>query len=117
MTSFEFIGPMTRNSLVFLQETRVPLPQGGPIKPQCPLCTVESAIARPLPFDSHVVCGECGEESEYRQMREALAEQQVNTEFEAAHTRRLARQEAGEIRYVSHEEAGRRLGLTVIARL
>ena len=71
MTSFEFIGPMTRNSLVFLQETRVPLPQGGPIKLQCPLCNVESAIARALPFDSHVVCGECGEESEYRQMREA----------------------------------------------
>lgn len=49
---------------------------------------------------------------EYRQLREALAEQQVNEEFEVAHARRLARQEAGEIRYVSHEEAGRRLGLS-----
>jgi hypothetical protein len=50
--------------------------------------------------------------AEYRQLREALAEQQVNDEFEAAHARHLARQETGEIRYVSHEEAGRRLGLT-----
>lgn len=55
--------------------------------------------------------------AEYRQLREALAEQQINDEFEAAHAGHLARQEAGEIRYVSHEEAGRRLGLTVIARL
>ena len=48
---------------------------------------------------------------EYRQLREALAEQQVNEEFEVAHARRLARQDAGETRYVSHQEAGRRLGL------
>ena len=48
---------------------------------------------------------------EYRQLREALAEQQVNEEFEVAHARHLARQAAGEIRYVSHQEAGRRLGL------
>jgi PHD/YefM family antitoxin component YafN of YafNO toxin-antitoxin module len=50
--------------------------------------------------------------AEYRQLREMLAEQQINDEFEAAHAGRLARQEAGEIRYVSHEEAGRRLGLS-----
>jgi PHD/YefM family antitoxin component YafN of YafNO toxin-antitoxin module len=49
--------------------------------------------------------------AEYRELREALAEQQINDEFEAAHARHLARQDAGEIRYVSHEEAGRRLGL------
>lgn len=49
--------------------------------------------------------------AEYRQLREALAEQQINDEFDAAHARNLARREAGEIRYVSHEEAGRRLGL------
>ena len=50
---------------------------------------------------------------EYRRLREALAEQQVNEEFEVAYARHLARQDAGEIRYVSHEEAGRRLGLPV----
>lgn len=49
---------------------------------------------------------------EYRQLREALAEHQVDQEFEVAHARHLARQEAGEIRFVSHQEAGRRLGLT-----
>lgn len=50
--------------------------------------------------------------TEYRQLREALAEQQINDGFEAAHAGRMARQEAGESRYVSHEEAGRRLGLS-----
>jgi precorrin-6B methylase 2 len=50
---------------------------------------------------------------EYRQLREALAEQQINEEFEVAHARHLAGQEAGEIRYISHQEAGRRLGLPV----
>jgi PHD/YefM family antitoxin component YafN of YafNO toxin-antitoxin module len=50
---------------------------------------------------------------EYRQLREALAEQQVNAEFEVAQARRLARREAGETRYVSHQEAGRHLGLPV----
>lgn len=49
--------------------------------------------------------------AEYGQLREALAEQQINDEFEAAHARQVARQEAGEARYVSHQEAGRRLGL------
>lgn len=51
--------------------------------------------------------------AEYRQLREALAEQQINDELGAAHARHSAGQEAG----ASHEEAGRRLGLTVIARL
>ena len=40
-----------------------------------------------------------------------MQEQQVNEEFDAARARYLARREAGAIRYVSHEEAGRRLGL------
>jgi PHD/YefM family antitoxin component YafN of YafNO toxin-antitoxin module len=48
---------------------------------------------------------------EYRQLRQAIQEQQVNEEFDAARNRYLARREAGEIRYVSHEEAGRRLGM------
>ena len=43
--------------------------------------------------------------------RRAMQEQQVNEEFDAARARYLARREAGAIRYVSHEEAGRRLGL------
>jgi hypothetical protein len=48
---------------------------------------------------------------EYRQLRQAMQEQQVNEEFDAARARYLARGEAGVIRYVSHEEAGRSLGM------
>jgi hypothetical protein len=48
---------------------------------------------------------------EYRQLRQAMPEQQVNGEFDAARDRYLAHREAGAIRYVSHEQAGRRLGL------
>ena len=47
---------------------------------------------------------------EYQQLRQAMQEQQVNQEFDAARARYLVRLEAGAIRYVSHEEAGRRLG-------
>jgi hypothetical protein len=49
--------------------------------------------------------------AEYQLLRRAAEEQQVNDEFDAARAEYLARQEAGELRYVSHEEAGRRLGL------
>jgi hypothetical protein len=48
---------------------------------------------------------------EYQQLRQAMHEQQVNEEFDAARASHLARREAGPIRYVSHEEAGRRLGM------
>jgi hypothetical protein len=48
---------------------------------------------------------------EYRQLRQVMHEQQVNEEFDAARAGYLARREAGEIRHVSHEEAGRRLGM------
>ena len=48
---------------------------------------------------------------EYRQLRQAMQEQQVNEEFDAARAGYLARREAGAIRYVSHEEAGRRMGM------
>jgi hypothetical protein len=48
---------------------------------------------------------------EYQQLRQAMHEQQVNEEFDAARAGYLARREAGAIRYVSHEEAGRRLGM------
>src|SRR5690348_5684440 len=48
---------------------------------------------------------------EYQQLRQAMHEQQVNEEFDAARASYLARREAGAIRYLSHEEAGRRLGL------
>jgi len=48
---------------------------------------------------------------EYRQLRQAMQEQQINEEFDAGRARYLARREAGEIRYVSHEEVGRRLGM------
>ena len=48
---------------------------------------------------------------EYRQLRRALEEQQVNEEFDAAQVDFLRRQSAGTLCYVSHEEAGRRLGI------
>jgi hypothetical protein len=48
---------------------------------------------------------------EYQQLRQAMQEQQANEEFDAARVRYLARREAGAIRYASHEEAGRRLGM------
>jgi hypothetical protein len=48
---------------------------------------------------------------EYRQLRQAMQEQQVNEEFDAARAGYRARREAGAVRYVSHEEAGRRLGV------
>lgn len=51
--------------------------------------------------------------AEYRQLRRALEEQQVNKEFDAAHVDFLSRQSAGALCYVSHEEASRRLGLPV----
>jgi len=44
-------------------------------------------------------------------MRCSSEEQQVNEKFDAARARYWARREAGAIRYVSHEEAGRRLGM------
>ena len=49
--------------------------------------------------------------AEYQHLRQAAAEQQVNEEFDAARASYLARREAGAVRYVSHEEAGRRLGM------
>jgi hypothetical protein len=50
--------------------------------------------------------------AEYQQLRQAAEEQRVNEEFDAARTEYLARRDAGTIRYVSHEEAGRRLGMS-----
>jgi hypothetical protein len=55
--------------------------------------------------------GSGGAIEEYQQLRRAMQEQQVNEEFDAALASYLARREAGAIRYVSHEEAGRRLGM------
>ena len=49
--------------------------------------------------------------AEYQQLRQAAEEQRINEEFDPAQTEYLARQNAGTIRYLSHEEAGRRLGL------
>jgi hypothetical protein len=51
--------------------------------------------------------------AEYRQLRRALEEQQVNEQFDTAHVDFLARRSAGTLCYVSHEEAARRLGLPV----
>jgi hypothetical protein len=50
--------------------------------------------------------------AEYQQLRQALEEQRVNEEFDSARAGYLARQEAGTIRYISHEDARRRLGLS-----
>jgi hypothetical protein len=50
--------------------------------------------------------------AEYQQLHQASQEQQVNDEFGAARVEYLTRREAGTIHYVSHEEAGRRLGLS-----
>jgi hypothetical protein len=49
--------------------------------------------------------------AEYQQLRQAAEEQRVNDEFDAARAGYLTRREAGTLRYLSHEEAGRRLGL------
>lgn len=49
--------------------------------------------------------------AEYQRLRQAAEEQRINEEFDAARAGYAARREAGLIRYVSHEEAGRRLGL------
>jgi len=49
--------------------------------------------------------------AEYQQLRQALAEQRVNEEYDAVRARNQTRRGARAIRYVSHEEAGRRLGL------
>ena len=40
---------------------------------------------------------------EYRQLRQAMQEQQVNEELDAARAGYLARRQAGALRYVSHE--------------
>jgi hypothetical protein len=48
---------------------------------------------------------------EYQQLLQAMQEQQVNEEFDAARAGYLAGREAGAIRYVSHEEAGRHPGM------
>ena len=49
--------------------------------------------------------------AEYQRLRQALAEQRVNDEFDTARASYQARQDTGAIRYVSHQEAGRRLRL------
>jgi hypothetical protein len=49
--------------------------------------------------------------TEYQQLRRALEEQRISEEFDTARASYLARQQAGTIHYVSHDEAGRRLGL------
>lgn len=49
--------------------------------------------------------------AEYQQLRRAAQEQHANEEFDAARCEYLARRKAGQIRYVYHEEAGRRLGM------
>jgi hypothetical protein len=69
--------------------------------------------------DTHDVIRQSGEVvavvvpiEEYQQLRQAMQEQQVNEEFDAARASYQARREAGAIRYVWHEEASRRLGMS-----
>jgi PHD/YefM family antitoxin component YafN of YafNO toxin-antitoxin module len=68
--------------------------------------------------DTHAVIHHHGEVvavvvpiAEYQQLRQAAQEQRVNEDFDAARAGYLARQKAGAIRYISHDEAGRQLGL------
>jgi hypothetical protein len=75
-------------------------------------------MSEPPVGDTHDVIRQSGQVvavvvpiEEYRQLRQAMQEQQVNEEFDAARASYLARREAGAIRYLSHEEAGRRLGM------
>jgi hypothetical protein len=82
------------------------------------VCFVTMALMTELPAgDTHDVIRHSGQVAavvpieEYQQLRRATQEQQVNEEFDAARVRYLARREAGAIHYVSHEEAGRRLGM------
>ncbi len=50
---------------------------------------------------------------EYQQLRQAMQEQQVNEEFDAARATYLARREAGAIRYeVEHQRFGHMWSLT-----
>jgi hypothetical protein len=49
--------------------------------------------------------------TEYQQLREALEEQRVNEQPDAARASYLARKEAGAVRYLPHEGARRHLGL------
>ena len=80
---------------------------------------VTMAVMSELPAsDTHDVIRQSGQVvavvvpiEEYQQLRQAMQEHQVNEEFDAARARYVARREAGAIRYVSHEEAGRCLGM------
>jgi hypothetical protein len=80
---------------------------------------VSMALMSELPAsDSHDVIHHGGEVvavvvpiAEYQQLRQALEEQRVDEEFDAARASYLARRETGAVRYVSHEEARRRLGM------
>lgn len=51
--------------------------------------------------------------AEYQLLRQAAEEQRVNEDFDAARADYLTRHRAGAIRYISHEEAGRQLGLHI----
>ena len=48
---------------------------------------------------------------EYQQLRQAMEEQQVNEEFDAARASTWPAARPGRSATVSHEEAGRRLGM------
>jgi hypothetical protein len=75
-------------------------------------------MSEPLAGDTHDVISHGGQVvavvvpiEEYRQLRQAMQEQRVNEEFDAARASYQAQREAGAVRYVSHEKAGRRLGM------
>jgi hypothetical protein len=75
---------------------------------------VTMTLVSELPVDgTHDVIRRGGEVvvpiAEYQRLRQAAEEQQVNDEFDVARAEYLACREAGTIRYLSYEEAGRRL--------
>jgi hypothetical protein len=99
----------------------VPISSSSPCcRARLPVHVVTMALMSGLPAgDVHDVIHHGGEVvavvlpiAEYQQLRQAAEEQRVNEEFGAARTEYLARRDAGTARYVSHEEAGRRLGIT-----
>jgi hypothetical protein len=69
-------------------------------------------MSEPPAGDAHDVIHHAGQVvavvvhiEDYRRLRPAIQEQQVNEEFDAARVGYGARREAGAVRYVSHEEA------------
>jgi len=117
ISSNPLTGSQYSGSLAFASHLDRGTPPCGDVMPSVHFVTM--TLMSELPAgDTHGVIRHSGQVvavvvpiEEYQQLRQAMQERQVNEEFDAARARYLARREAGAIRYVSHEEAGRRLGM------